>query len=182
MPVREIALLDHPVLHHASEEVTSFDETLSSLVADLWDTLEASSGRGLAAPQIGVPLRVFVLRMEGISLCAINPVLQETSAHRNDGQEGCLSVPGFTHPVRRSTSVVLEHWGQDGTTARLQLHGALARAAQHEVDHLDGSLYLDRLSAAERAPYEAAVRDADWVGSSSVVPNAAYRALWAHLR
>ncbi len=162
MTARPILRLGARVLRTPAAEVTAFDDALRTLVADLMDTLDAAPGRaGIAAPQIGVGLRVFGFDADGTRGHLVNPVITA----RHGGQldpEGCLSVPGMAYPTARARRVTVA--GRDGYGAPLTLtvEGFVARVLQHETDHLDGVLYLDRLAADVRRRARRAVRAAPW--------------------
>ena len=149
MSVRPIRELGDPVLRDRCAPVTRFDAGLARLVTDLLDTCRLPGRAGLAAPQIGVGLRVFCFSVDGDEGYLINPRLI-SSAGSQDGPEGCLSVPGLYRPVERAAHVVAAGTGLDGQPVRVQGTGELARCLQHEMDHLDGRLYLDRLSPRDR--------------------------------
>lgn len=162
MPVREIRVLGDPVLRTSADPVTTFDERLRNLVADLLDTMDTDDGRvGLAAPQIGVSLRVFAYDIEGSRGHLINPTL-EVSDETQEDDEGCLSVPGLWFPTRRAyeaTATGVDMYGQPVTVKGTD---QLARCLQHETDHLDGMVYLDRLDRDQRKQAMRELRDAGW--------------------
>jgi peptide deformylase len=143
------------VLHTRAQEVTTWDSELQRLLFDMVDTMRAAPGVGLAAPQIGVPLRVFVWEWtdgagETHEGHVINPTLalgpqQRRKPHPEDDEEGCLSVPDFRYPLTRVDSVVLQGTTIDNLPLQVSASGWLARIFQHEYDHLDGLLYVDRL-------------------------------------
>jgi peptide deformylase len=155
MAVLPIRISGDPVLHAPAIPVTDFDESLSDLVADMFDTMAAAPGVGLAAPQVGVGLRVFVFNWTDDSGelwrgTAINPELWITPtptgrADEESESEGCLSIPGERFPLRRSPRATLRALDLDGTPYEIVSEGWLARIFQHEYDHLDGILYADRL-------------------------------------
>lgn len=153
--VREILVWPGPILSTRSEEVESVDAEVKALVADLFDTMYATkNGIGLAAPQIGVHRRVAVIdlskgRDPKQALVLVNPVIERREGEVDD-EEGCLSVPGEAEAVRRAARVWLKALDLDGKEYCLEAEGLLAVALQHEVDHLDGMLYVDRLSALKR--------------------------------
>lgn len=157
MAVRAVVGLPDPVLAEATPVITAFDDALAALAADLLDTMRASPGCvGLAAPQIGVGRRVAVIDLRGHKkapvnhgeLVLVNPVIEARGA-TDLAREGCMSVPDYTGDVIRATSLVLR-W-QDTTGARFTdtFSGFEARAVQHELDHLDGLLFLDRVAGRE---------------------------------
>ncbi len=149
MTVRTIREFGDPVLREVCRPVTRFDDGLARLVADLTDTCRRPGRAGLAAPQIGVDLRVFCYNLDGAEGYLINPVLAFSQGEQ-EGPEGCLSIPGLYLPVRRAAHAVATGVDLDGRPVRVAGRGELARCLQHELDHLDGQLYLDRLSPAGR--------------------------------
>lgn len=162
MTIRPIRLLGDPVLRTVAEPVTSFDAGLRDLVADLMDTLLGRPGRaGVAAPQIGVGFRVFVYDADGHLGHVVNPTI-EVSEERQDGEEACLSVPGLAFPTPRAMHATVHGLDQHGDPLTVTGSGFLARALQHETDHLDGRLYLDRLRGQARREALRAVRAAAW--------------------
>jgi peptide deformylase len=164
--IRPIRLLGDPVLRTAAEPVTSFDRELRALVRDLMDTLLGATGRaGVAAPQIGVAARVFVYAAEGARGHVVNPSI-EVDDERQGGEEGCLSIPGLYFPTPRAARAVVHGLDQHGEPVTVQGTGFLARALQHETDHLDGVLYIDRLTGAARREALRAVRAARWARPS----------------
>jgi peptide deformylase len=146
LPIRKIG---DPVLRLAAEPVTDFDAELGRLVDDLTETLAASRGAGLAAPQIGVSLRVFSYNVDDVVGHLVNPVLSGHSGEQDD-EEACLSLPGLGFATRRALHVVATGQDQDGEPLVIEGTGFLARALQHETDHLDGRLYIDTLTGDTR--------------------------------
>ncbi len=155
MTIRPICITGDPVLHTPAHPVTEFDDALQELLHDMVDTMRAAPGVGLAAPQIGVSQRVFVwewtdendMLQQG---AVINPTLHRGPRHRRpvnleDDLEGCLSVPDFRFPLARVDRVVLRGTTPQATPLQIQAEGWLARIFQHEFDHLQGTLYIDRL-------------------------------------
>ena len=162
MTVRPIRLLGDAVLRTPAEPVTSFDAELRALVTDLMDTLVGAPGRaGVAAPQIGVGARVFGYDAGGARGHVVNPVLT-VSEEAQDGEEGCLSVPGLYFPTPRAARATVTGFDQHGEPLTVTGEGFLARALQHETDHLDGVLYLDKLTGDVRRQALRAVRAARW--------------------
>jgi len=149
MTVRDIHVLGSPVLREPGQPVTAVDDEVRRLVADLFETMHAARGIGLAANQVGVARRVAVIDAEGEKLTLINPRIVEASGEET-GEEGCLSIPELYADVTRPDRVVLEALDADGNPYRAELTGLLARVAQHEIDHLDGILFLDHLSLFKR--------------------------------
>ena len=155
MAVLPIRISGDPVLHSPSSPVVDFDDALAELVRDLQDTMAAAPGVGLAAPQVGVPLRLFVFNWtdaDGTQHVgtAINPELWIAplaldELDEDEESEGCLSLPGERFPLRRSAGALLRATSLDGEPYELRADGWLARIFQHEYDHLDGVLYADRL-------------------------------------
>lgn len=158
MPAREIVLLGDPILRERAAEVDAFGGELPGLVADMFVTMAAAEGAGLAAPQVGVGRRVIVVDVpagedegeEGARLALVNPVVVETGRARARESEGCLSVPGVHEVVSRPDRVVIEGMDPEGTPLRVEASGLLSRVLQHEVDHLDGVLFFDRISPLKR--------------------------------
>ena len=163
MSVQPIRLFGDPVLTTKAEPVVDFDAELRRLVADLTDTMQAAPGSGLAAPQIGVGLRVFTYHVEGELGHLINPELT-LSADEQFGSEGCLSIPGLTFDCRRALSVIAKGFNMYGDPIVIEGSELLARAIQHETDHLDGILFVDRLDAETRKAALKAIREAEWNG------------------
>lgn len=138
---RDLVTYPHKVLRGPTARVTAWPDR--KLVADMWDTMRANNGVGLAAPQIGVGLRVAVVAVDDHELVMANPVLRRKSLDRTVGQEGCLSCPGDMRWVERFKSVTVECLDAEANLVRVEAHGMLAVAIQHELDHLDGKLILD---------------------------------------
>lgn len=155
MAIRDIAYFGDPVLRAPAEEVTEFGAELRSLVRDMFETMYHAEGVGLAAPQVSVPKRVLVvdLRREGqddTRLALVNPRVAWRSAETAKEPEGCLSIPGLEEIVERSVGVRVEARDPEGNEVSVDAEGLFARALQHEVDHLDGVLFIDRVSALKR--------------------------------
>ena len=151
-----------PVLRTRAAEVTTFDKELRALVKDLTDTMLDAPGAGLAAPQIGVGLRVFTYCVDDVVGHLVNPVLHFPSEEEMDGPEGCLSIPGLTFDCRRRAHVVAHGQNEHGDPVTLEGTALLSRAVQHETDHLDGVLFVDRLDPETKRRALEAVREADW--------------------
>ena len=166
MAVQPIRLFGDPVLRQRATEVDSFDKELRQLVTDLTDTMLAAPGAGLAAPQIGVGLRVFTWNVEGEVGHLVNPSL-ELSDETQDGSEGCLSIPGLSIDCRRALSVVATGFDMHGEPVTIDGSEMLARAIQHETDHLDGVLFLDRLDAPSRKDAMKQIREAPWYNAGA---------------
>ncbi len=155
-PIRE---LGDPVLRTPADEVRSFDRELAGLVRDLLETVDHPGRAGLAAPQIGVSLRAFSYNVDGVIGHMVNPVVVELSEETQDGDEGCLSVPGIWAPTVRAMHAVVEGFDVHGEPLRLEGSGLMARCLQHEVDHLDGKVFLDRLTGDARKQAFRALRE-----------------------
>lgn len=163
MSIKDIRLFGDPVLRTRALEVVDFDKELRQLVADLGDTMMDAPGAGLAAPQLGVGLRVFTYFVDDVLGHLVNPVL-ELSDEEQCGPEGCLSIPGLAFDTTRARHVVAR--GQDMWGEPVVIEGSdlLARCVQHETDHLDGILFVDRLDAEARRAAMRAIREAEWFG------------------
>jgi peptide deformylase len=157
--IRPIRELGDPVLRTPADEVRSFDRELAALVRDLEDTVTDPGRAGVAAPQIGVGLRAFSYNVDGVIGHVVNPRIVELSEETQDGDEGCLSIPGIWAPTVRALHAVVEGFDVHGEPVRLEGTGLMARALQHEVDHLDGKVFLDRLTGDARKAALRALRD-----------------------
>jgi peptide deformylase len=160
--VQPIRLFGDPVLRTAAEPVVDFDRELRRLVADLTDTMRDEGGAGLAAPQLGVGLRVFTFDVDDVLGHIVNPVLSFPDEEEQDGPEGCLSIPGVYVDTRRRQNVVATGWNQYGDQIQLVGAGLMARCVQHETDHLDGVLFIDRLDPQARKDAMKEIRQAEW--------------------
>lgn len=163
MPVQPIRLFGDPVLRAQADPVRDFDKELRRLVQDLTDTMLDAPGVGLAAPQIGVLLRVFTYDVDGVVGHLVNPSL-DLSDEEQEGDEGCLSLPGLYFPCRRARRVVAKGFNVYGDPVVLEGSDMLARCVQHETDHLDGVLFIDRLDPEQRRAAMKAIREAEWAG------------------
>ncbi|WP_341358053.1 peptide deformylase [Georgenia sp. M64] len=160
MAMREIRTVGDPVLRTPCEDVTDIDDRVRSLVEDLLETVDTEGRAGLAANQIGVGLRAFSWNIDDEIGYVLNPRIVELSEDEfQDGDEGCLSVPGLWFPTRRAWYARVEGIDLDGKEVVVEGEELMARALQHEVDHLDGKLYLDRLEPAVRKKAMKAVRE-----------------------
>ncbi len=172
MAVLPILITGDPVLHSRAARVTAFDAELHQLVNDMFETMHAAPGVGLAAPQVGRNLRVFVYDWtddDGLHSAgtAINPELWISPVPLGEPDdeaesEGCLSIPGERYPLRRAEKAILRAVGIDGTPFEISATGWLSRIFQHEFDHLDGILYSDRLDHAHGRAARKAIRRSDW--------------------
>jgi peptide deformylase len=160
--VQPIRLFGDPVLRTPAEPVVDFDVELRKLVADLTDTMREQSGAGLAAPQLGVGLRVFTFDVDDVLGHLINPVLEFPDEEEQDGQEGCLSIPGLYFDTKRRMNAIAKGFNEYGDPVQIVGTGMMARCVQHETDHLDGVLFLDRLDASRRKEAMKAIRQAEW--------------------
>lgn len=163
MAIRPIRLFGDPILRRPALEVVDFDKELRTLLADLTDTMLDAPGAGLAAPQIGIGLRAFAWFVDDEPGHLINPVL-DLSEEIQDGPEGCLSIPELTYDCKRALSVVARGFNMYGDPVTIEGSEMLARAIQHETDHLDGILFVDRLDATARKAAMKAIRESDWFG------------------
>lgn len=172
MPVHPIRIVGDPVLHHATRPVEEFDDSLSALVDEMFETMAAASGVGLAANQIGIDRRLFVydcpdddgIQHRGV---VVNPALvvsevPEGMPDPDDDWEGCLSVPGEAFPTARAAWAKVAGSDVDGKPLEVEGAGYFARCLQHETDHLDGFLYLDRLNGRHSRAAKKAVKRNGW--------------------
>ncbi|MGH7503757.1 MAG: peptide deformylase [Longimicrobiales bacterium] len=153
MAIREVCLLGDPVLRRKAAQVQTVTPEVRALIADMFDTMYAEDGVGLAAPQIGVSERILVIdtREDGSTpIALVNPVLVEASEETEKEDEGCLSLPGLNDIVERSLRVIVNGLDREGKPQRIEAEGLLARALQHELDHIDGILFIDRVSPLKR--------------------------------
>jgi peptide deformylase len=161
--IQDIRLFGDPVLRTPAAPVTDFDKELRILVKDLQDTMLDAPGAGLAAPQIGVSLRVFTYYVDDVLGHLVNPEL-DLSEELQDGEEGCLSLPGIFFDTPRALRVVAKGWNMYGEPVTVEGSELLARAIQHETDHLDGVLFIDRMDRKQRKLAMKAIREAAWAG------------------
>ena len=163
MAIREIRVIGDPVLRTPTEWITEIDDKVRSLVEDLLETVDMDGRAGLAAPQIGVGLRAFSWNIGDEIGYVLNPRLVEVSTEEyQDGDEGCLSVPGLWYPTERAWYARVEGIDLDGNPVVVEGEELMARALQHETDHLEGMLYIDRLDRATRRKALKAIRNADF--------------------
>jgi peptide deformylase len=166
LAIQPIRLFGDPILRKPAIEVVDFDKELRRLVEDLTETMMDAPGAGLAAPQIGVGLRVFTWCVEGEVGHLVNPTL-ELSEEIQDGLEGCLSLPELTFECKRAMSVVAHGFDMYGEPLTVEGSELLARAIQHETDHLDGVIFIDRLDADARKVAMKAIRESEWFGTGA---------------
>ena len=162
MPVREIRLFGDPVLKTPTDAIEIIDDRVCQLVEDLVATTSLPGRAGVAATQIGVGLRAFSYNVNGEIGYVINPVIEEVSGEIIDVDEGCLSVPGLWFKTPRYERARVRGIDLDGREVVLEGDGLMAQALQHETDHLDGMLYLSRLSPESRREAMRQVRNSDW--------------------
>ncbi|MGF3054851.1 peptide deformylase [Microbacterium sp. YY-03] len=162
MAVREIRLYGDPVLTTPSAEITDIDDGIRALVQDLIDTVKLPGRAGVAAPQIGVNLRAFSYNIDGDVGYVLNPRIVELRGEPRPTGEGCLSVPGLWHDALRSEYARVEGIDLDGNRVVLEGTGLMAQALQHETDHLEGMVYLRRLSPEDRKVAMKQVRESSW--------------------
>jgi peptide deformylase len=162
MPVREIRLYGDPVLISKCDPIKDFGDKAKALIEDLIDTTKEPGRAGVAAPQIGVSLRAFSYNVDGTVGYLINPEELVLEGEPELLDEGCLSVPGLWHKTLRYPKASLSGYQLDGTRVTISGEGLLAQALQHENDHLDGKLYLDRLATDERKEAMKILRQTDW--------------------
>jgi len=162
MAVRPIRLFGDPVLRAPSAPIEVIDDGIRSLVQDLIDTVELPGRAGVAAPQIGVGLRAFSYNIDGDIGYVLNPVLTDVSGEPSLVGEGCLSVPDLWHDTLRYPWARVVGIDLDGNELVLEGEGLMAQALQHETDHLDGMLYISRLSPEERKIAMRRIRESAW--------------------
>ncbi len=166
MSVRPIRLFGDPVLRRKAIPVTDFGRELAELVTDLTDTMLDANGGGIAAPQIGVGMRVFTYVVEGVVGHVVNPVVEPLGDEEQLTREGCLSIPRLPFDCTRHLSVVTTGVDLHGEPIRFEGTGRLSVIVEHETDHLDGILFVDRLDPANRELAEQAIREAEWSGGT----------------
>ena len=177
MAVKPIRLFGDPVLRTPAEPGKDFAKELRQLVKDLTDTMIDAPGAGLAAPQLGVGLRVFTYYVDDRLGHLVNPTLDLTDEQETD-DEGCLSLPGLAFPTPRSLGVVAKGFNMHGEPITLEGTHLLARCVQHETDHLDGIIFIDRMDPEQRKAAMKAIREAEWFGDPvPVVKESPHRTL-----
>jgi peptide deformylase len=149
MTLRHLHLLGSPVLRQRSAEVAAVDDQVRDLIDDLFETMDAAKGVGLAANQVGVARRVAVVDADGQRFVMVDPVIRSASG-QSRAEEGCLSIPELYAEVTRPERIVFEALDREGQPYRLEADGLVARAVQHEIDHLDGILFVDHVSPLKR--------------------------------
>ena len=174
MAVHPVRLFGDPVLRTPTDPVTSFDDRLARIVGDLMDTVRHEEGAGLAAPQIGLSARVFVYTCGGREGHLVNPEWEPIGDEKTHVSEGCLSIPGVSEPTERYARVAARGYDMHGEPVSFEADGILARAVQHETDHLDGVLFLQRLAPERRRAAMAEIRSSGWFGSAAVSAHVIY--------
>jgi peptide deformylase len=167
LTVQPIRVFGDPVLRTPADPVATFDKELRRLVKDLTETMRNEEGAGLAAPQIGVGLRVFTFEVADVLGHLVNPVLDFPDDEEQDGTEGCLSVPGLYFDTKRRLNVVARGVNEYGDPLQIVGTGLLARCVQHETDHLDGVIFIDRLDSSARKEAMKAIREAPWYSTGT---------------
>jgi len=164
-----IRLFGDPVLRQPALPVVDFDAELRQLVRDLTDTMLEAPGAGLAAPQLGVGLRVFTYNVDGQLGHLVNPNLDLSDEMDEEGEEGCLYYPGLSYPTPRAIRAVAKGFNMYGEPVTIEGTELMARCLQHETDHLDGILFIDRMNPEHRRLAMKAIREAEWSGLSAPV-------------
>lgn len=159
MALLRIRQFGDPVLRERAREVEEVTDLHRRLIADMIETMRAAPGVGLAGNQVGVLDRIFVWQVEEENGAVINPVITQRSDETEQDEEGCLSMPGIAYEVERARDVVIEGMDEHGDPIRFDASGFQARVFQHEIDHLDGVLFTDRLDEAQRREALAVLRD-----------------------
>lgn len=150
MAILPIRVAPDPLLRQKAKRVRFIDGSIQKLITNMIETMHAAPGVGLAAPQVGVPLRIIVIGIpEQEDIVLINPVIVRKSGEQ-PVDEGCLSVPGYFGEIKRAASVTVKGRDQSGKEVRIKAHDLLAQVLQHEIDHLDGTLYLEHLESQDK--------------------------------
>ncbi len=150
MAIRTMRHLPDPVLRQKAKRVSTVDSSIQQLIDDMVETMQQANGVGLAAPQVGVSLRVVVVQMpDEEPIAIINPKMVKRAGER-EVTEGCLSVPGYAGEIKRSISVTVKGQNRQGKAIRLKTTGLMAQALEHELDHLNGILYIDHLESQDK--------------------------------
>ncbi len=167
MTILPIRTIPDPVLRTVADPVTEDSRDLRRLIRDMFETMDDVGGVGLAAPQVGVGLRVFTFDIEGLRGHVVNPVLRAAGELVDEPGEGCLSVPGMHYRPERHAEATVTGTDQDGQPVEYHGTGLTARCFQHEVDHLDGMLFIDRLTGEDRRESRRRLRDPAYAGLSA---------------
>ena len=150
MAILPVRVVPDPVLRQKSKRVRTINDSIQKLISDMIETMHEAPGVGLAAPQVGVPLRVIVISLpEQEDIALINPGIMRKSGERLVN-EGCLSIPGYVGEVKRAESVTVKGRNQNGKEIRIKADGLLAQALEHEIDHINGTLYIDQLESMDK--------------------------------
>lgn len=168
MTIQPVRLFGDPVLRTEADPITDFGAATAKLVQDLYDTMDFNQGAGLAAPQIGVSKRAFVFDCGGQRGVVINPVWKEIGSETDTDSEGCLSIPGIHMPTKRFAKVLCEGLDAHGQPVSFECDGIVARAVQHETDHLDGVMFFSRLESDQRKLAMSEVRSSVWFGKAAI--------------
>ena len=150
MAILPICHLPDPVLRRKAKRVPRIDHSIQQLIDDMVETMQQVNGVGLAAPQVGIPLRLVVLQMpDEKPIAIINPEVVKRAGER-EVSEGCLSVPGYGGEIKRSVSVTVKGWDRQGKAIRIKATDLMAQALEHELDHLNGTLYIDHIESQDK--------------------------------
>ena len=152
MAILPLVTMDNPVLHQKAKRVGGIGNSIQKLIDDMIETMHYTGGVGLAAPQVGIPLQVVVIELpegQGNVITLLNPELVKSSGE-HEVLEGCLSLPGYRGELKRALSVTVKGRDRDGKQIRLKADGLLAHALQHEIDHINGVVYIDRLESRDK--------------------------------
>ena len=170
MSLRELRIYGDPVLGSRAEEISRFDAGLRALASDMLETMDKAGGVGLAANQVGVLKRIFVYDCShtpsGLRGALVNPVWTPVGEQQQTGPEGCLSIPGISAETTRFNQVFVSGQDIEGRPVSIVASGLMARCIQHETDHLDGVLFLQRLEAPVRKEAMRAIRESEWFNAS----------------
>lgn len=170
MSLRELRIYGDPVLGSRAEEISRFDAGLRALASDMLETMDKSGGVGLAANQVGILKRIFVYdcshTQSGLRGALVNPVWTPVGEQQQTGPEGCLSIPGISAETTRFNQVFVSGQDIEGRPVSMVASGLMARCIQHETDHLDGVLFLQRLEAPVRKEAMRAIRESEWFNAS----------------
>jgi peptide deformylase len=166
MAVMPVIKMDNPLLHRKAKKVSKIDDSIQKLIDDMVETMHDVGGAGLAAPQVGVPLQVVVIQVpdEEDVITLINPEIVKTSEESEMMTEGCLSLPGYRAEVKRFTSVTVRARDRQGKLIRIKGEELLAQVLQHEVDHINGIVYVDHLESMDKLE-KAEAEDKEEAGS-----------------
>lgn len=180
MAIRPIRLFPDAVLRTRADEVHEIDAGVRKLVTDMWDTMDHAEGVGLAAPQVGVSRRVFVYDdKDGHRGALINPSYTVPSSDSEFDYEGCLSVPEIGGEIDRPLEIDVTGTDENGDEVRFHADGLLARICQHEIDHLDGIMFMQRLTGDARKEAMAAIRSAEWFGMPAILGDLVFEEIGA---